>query len=154
MTIGKIIKTLETEYEVEIEWEIEDFSSRQKSNWIDKSPTFTWSDISWEILLKYYCGNEMQLFLCKSQSEKRLNVAFKFGITLMDKTTEMRCYLRKNFKESQTSWGTYELISESELLKRKQKLLPAGVLKLSCSLSLLDTLDKPTDEKYQSKCVL
>lgn len=151
MTIGKITKHLETEYEVEIEWEIEEFLSRQKSNWTSKSPAFTWSDIHWEIDLIYNSGNELQLYLLKPKSDKRLPIVLKFGIRLLDKTTEMRCYLTKNFGESPHKWGTYELIRESELLKRKQQLLPAGILTLSCSISHLDTLDKPREEKYESK---
>lgn len=164
MTTGVLKKCHETEFEVEVSWEIKKFLSPTSQS-PKISPAFTWSSVDWELQMTCYSLKKIRLFLYTSVQrtsilsylpssiyEKHIPAIFKFGIRKSDGTTETRCILTKNFSYSENSFGTSEFILGAELEERKHQLLPEGILTLSCSIASLDTLNKPLNETYESKC--
>lgn len=154
MSFGRMKICHETEYEVEVHWEIENFLSYLSSDLIKTSPSFTWSSISWELRINYDSADNIELFLRKGSCDKKLPVLFKFGIQLIDGTTEFRCNLNRTFDSSVNGFGTHELIKKSEVVERKYELLHAKMLTISCLMTHLATLTKPQNVKYEGKCGL
>lgn len=151
MIFGSIKKHHESEYEVEADWEIKNFLSHLKGTLEIRSPPFTWSSNNWMLEIRYKSDNRVAAYVFRTTEGKQIPVVYKFFIRLMDGTTEMRCSFIKSFGDSSSSSGVSEFILKSDLEERKQELLPAGILTVSCILTHVDTLIKPQNFKYESK---